>query len=655
MTILSRRHVWVITLFKAAKLAAAIVAAAILAVGGQILTVSPASAQGEGTTTQEAATLTKRPFRLPFAQPPGLNTWLMAQPYGNTTGAYRQRFTTYGASGGIHFGLDLSAPCGTEVVAIADGIVFAVDGPFGSPPHNLMIDHPQFGYASMYGHLLQPAALSPGQQVKQGEVIAFTGDIAETCYGRPHLHLEIRDLNHVRKFNPVLLIEANWDNLALTGNVGRDFARDLNEPRKWQSLYDQPEARTGGPIVNDFANPWPFDWSLQTTNPATLVSLGLSHFLGGSVWIATNASVRIQALLAGYGYPARAISPKFWAIPVSRVEVSPAPAPLSPPALASIPGVGRQITASDCCTQPYWSQDSTQVHFIDRPGPNGPLGIWGVDLTQLEAGTQLITERLGIYSPDGALVAYPDRNRGITVIERLADGQKWEIDTQEQSVNFSPDGLHLIWTVSNEANGGPLPPRDNREEAIWIANVDGANARIVFQGQRISRIGWLSDDQWLMSRRISGSSDIQLFTLSLADGSQQEVYQQLPAIRGLAFSPDRRYLVYYVAFEADHNKNGLWLLDFQNPAQGPQKLPFFGAYRWRDQQRLIYIPLEPEATEHNFYEYDTLTGQTRPLFPEGTNLMIANNDWRVSPDGRHIVLVAANQDTLNGIWVLDLD
>ena len=202
----------------------------------------------------------ERPFSLPFADPPGLETWYLGQPYGNTTGAYFQRFTTYGASGGIHFGVDLATRCGTEILAIADGTVFAIDGPFGSPPHNLMIDHPELGYASMYGHLLEAPSLVPGQRVQRGEVIALSGDSFGTCDRRPHLHLEIRDLNHVRKYNPLTLIEANWDNLALLGPFGRNFQRDLTDPHKWQSLYEQPEVYTGGPIVNDFTHTWPFDW-----------------------------------------------------------------------------------------------------------------------------------------------------------------------------------------------------------------------------------------------------------------------------------------------------------------------------------------------------------------------------------------------------------
>ncbi len=123
----------------------------------------------------------------------------------------------------------------------------------------------------------------------------------------------------------------------------------------------------------------------------------------------------------------------------------------------------------------------------------------------------------------------------------------------------------------------------------------------------------------------------------------------------MALSPDRRYLMYYVTFEPETDKNGLWLLDLQDAKPTPQKLPFFGSYRWRDNERLIYVPFDPEAATHDFYEFNVRTGQTRSLFPAGTNLTIANSDWRISPDGRKIALVAANGTTLDGVWVLELD
>lgn len=219
---------------------------------------APHQEDASAAPTQQTADR-DRPFILPFKEPPGPNTWLMGQAYGNTVGAYFNRNTTYRFSQGIHFGVDLSAPCGTEIVATADGVVALVDATaYGSMPHNLIIDHPQLGYATLYGHLLERSTLSPGQEVKQGEVVALSGDPEETCFGRPHLHLEIRDYpGRGWKYNPVTLIDVDWDNLALVGSFRSGFERDLDDPRKWQHLDDQPPAVTGGAIINDFANPWP--------------------------------------------------------------------------------------------------------------------------------------------------------------------------------------------------------------------------------------------------------------------------------------------------------------------------------------------------------------------------------------------------------------
>jgi murein DD-endopeptidase MepM/ murein hydrolase activator NlpD len=202
-----------------------------------------------------------KPFRLPFGAPPGPSTWYVVQPYGNTVGAYFQRGTTYGAGQGIHFGVDFAAPCGTQVVAIGDGVVIKVDHlTHGALPHNLMINHPN-GYASFYGHLLRRPDLVPGQTVTAGQVVGLSGDPDETCHSRPHLHLEIRDHSHGRAFNPVLFIEADWEALALVGGLSRGFERDLDNPRQWQSLADQPEIAFGGPLVNDYDNPWPPEWN----------------------------------------------------------------------------------------------------------------------------------------------------------------------------------------------------------------------------------------------------------------------------------------------------------------------------------------------------------------------------------------------------------
>jgi murein DD-endopeptidase MepM/ murein hydrolase activator NlpD len=205
-----------------------------------------------------------RPFRLPFAVETGPSTWLLGQLYGNTTTAYRWRLSQYGAGQGLHFGVDFSARCGTPVVAIGEGVVAKVDATqHGAGPHNLMIDHPN-GYASFYGHLLERPRLAPGEVVTAGQQVGVTGDPDETCTSRPHLHLEIRDAGSYRHaYNPVRLIEADWDALALTASGGRGFERDLDNPRQWQFADDQPDVAFGGPIVNHYTRPWPPEWNAR--------------------------------------------------------------------------------------------------------------------------------------------------------------------------------------------------------------------------------------------------------------------------------------------------------------------------------------------------------------------------------------------------------
>lgn len=199
-------------------------------------------------------------FGLPFNTPPGPDTWLMVQPYGNTTGAYFRRGIWYGAGQGLHFGIDLSAPCGTPVVAIGDGTVNEIDHEtHGAGPHNLMIHHDN-GYASFYGHLLRTPELTIGQPVRRGEVIGVTGDPDLTCSSRPHLHLEVRDFSHGFAFNPIPLIDADWNAIALIGGASRGFERDLSDPRRWQYMDEQPNVDFGGPLLNDYQQAWPPDW-----------------------------------------------------------------------------------------------------------------------------------------------------------------------------------------------------------------------------------------------------------------------------------------------------------------------------------------------------------------------------------------------------------
>lgn len=323
------------------------------------------------------------------------------------------------------------------------------------------------------------------------------------------------------------------------------------------------------------------------------------------------------------------------------------PTPSPTPTETPLPQV-RQITQGDCCTLPFWSSDSREVRFIDQPSLDQPLGIWAVNVTQFGAIPHLVTTHLGTYSPDGQLLAYPDRDKGLAVVERLEDGQRWEFNTGTSSLFFTPDSQEVLWMHSTSAT-----PWQSGQNTIWLANIDGSNPRQIASLERAEPMDWLADGFLLVVSQKSDTPDRMLLSkLSIQDGGQtslMEVYR----MQDMILSPDKQHFV-YSSFNPNVDENGIWLADLQNPQQPPQKLPFFGTYRWRDNQHLIFVPFEPLATQHTFYEYDIMTGQAQLLFYGNTNLLIANNDWQISPDGSKIVLVAASGAQLNGIWILEI-
>ncbi len=195
-------------------------------------------------------------YQLPFATPPGPSTWYVEQWYGNTNIAYRLRNTVYYQGQGLHFGIDFACPCETEVRAIGDGVVVGADDlSYGAGPHNAIVQHPN-GDLSLYGHLRRFPAVRWGQAVAAGELIGYSGDWLDNvgCAASAHLHLEIRRPNRNSAVNPAPLIKADWHNLALGRFLG--FVQDLDDPRRWQTLEDQPDTTFGGRVLNDYARLW---------------------------------------------------------------------------------------------------------------------------------------------------------------------------------------------------------------------------------------------------------------------------------------------------------------------------------------------------------------------------------------------------------------
>lgn len=87
-----------------------------------------------------------------------------------------------------HHGTDYSAPYGTPVVAVGDGLVTET-GWKGGLGKQIEVKHGPV-YTTVYGHLSRYAAgIGPGVRVKQGQLIGYVGSTGLAT--GPHLHFQI--------------------------------------------------------------------------------------------------------------------------------------------------------------------------------------------------------------------------------------------------------------------------------------------------------------------------------------------------------------------------------------------------------------------------------------------------------------------------------
>jgi Tol biopolymer transport system component len=291
------------------------------------------------------------------------------------------------------------------------------------------------------------------------------------------------------------------------------------------------------------------------------------------------------------------------------------------------------------------------VLFIDKPAPDQPVGIWGVSPDRPQDAPELFTERIAFYSGDMQLVMRLEGNT--TILERLADPrtgevvESWTVPAGGRPVSFSPSRRYIAWQVSNDN-----VPFEQRVTEVWVANLDGSDARRVVTLPLGGLEAWISDDTWLVSGRESlQAQESILYKLSLADGEMTEL-ARARRLRGETLSPDGRWLAYYMTFGENPEENGMWLMRTADGQQQQLDRALFGAYQWRDAGRLLVVPFRPDATYHELWEVDVETGQARRLTdPAVTPFKIANGDWDVSPDGQHVAFVSAED---RNIWVLGL-
>ena len=138
---------------------------------------------GADFTPTERAYFLNSGFRFP------LRSYRISSPYG-------MRADPFTGNQSMHQGIDLAAPEGTDVFAIADGVVTSTG--FDPVYGNYIIIRHSNNWTSLYGHL-QTVGIVLRSEVKSGNLIGRVGSTGQST--GPHLHFELRQDG--RAFDPM--------------------------------------------------------------------------------------------------------------------------------------------------------------------------------------------------------------------------------------------------------------------------------------------------------------------------------------------------------------------------------------------------------------------------------------------------------------------
>jgi Tol biopolymer transport system component len=338
--------------------------------------------------------------------------------------------------------------------------------------------------------------------------------------------------------------------------------------------------------------------------------------------------------------PPETATPLPTSTPTPPPTATPLPTPTSTPSL-------RRLTTGGCCVAPYFSPDGSQVLFLDKPTAAAPVGIYGLTLADPDATPVLVNPTIGYRSPDQAILVTLKGDLANFTNEKT--GQRWSVNTSGHRPEFSPDSHQILWTVADTEG-----PYDRRQSNLWLANLDGSQARLLLSLYGGGLSGWLPDGHRLLlsGRNNPDDDEVTMFIYRLDSGQRVNLFQH-KQLRGVGISPGGQWIVYLVTFADNPADNGLWVIKSDGTARRKLDIPGFGAYRWRSDDTLLYIPMRKSTTDSmQLWAIDAATGRSYPLTdPAALPFSGGNGDWAFSPDGRQIIFVSSADQN---IWLITL-
>lgn len=302
-----------------------------------------------------------------------------------------------------------------------------------------------------------------------------------------------------------------------------------------------------------------------------------------------------------------------------------------------------RVTEPGCCPLPFWSADAGSVLFWFHP-QDGEPGVYGVPwrggtiarVADVPAGVHL----------GGRFTTARDGDQ--IALRRAADGQEWRLDTGGHNLVVSADGTEVAWV---ESLGDSVPGADPPPRLHWRAGLDGGSPARVDVPAEYALSDWTASGGWLLARVRRDRADLPALVRFDPGSGRQEPLLDGDRLRTFRISPGRTWLAVTRVFEADAADNGLYIVSTDG-ASPPRRLDLAGAYQWRDDDRLLVVPMEPGAPGMSVWQVEASSGgATRLVDPERTRVRIAAGEWSTSPGGERIVYRSADDDAL---WVLTL-
>jgi len=313
-------------------------------------------------------------------------------------------------------------------------------------------------------------------------------------------------------------------------------------------------------------------------------------------------------------------------LPPTNPPLAVTPAPLADTATFAI----RRFGYDGCCAGAWWNPLDPSRLFVIDGAPNQRAAIFEFSATDSSIFNLIGQAPPPLTSPDGTHQVA--RVNGQIIIRRLTDNVEWTVDTSDTIPAFSTDNSRLLWQISPEV----ITAGENPVE-VWISDTNGGNQRLIRAEENVSA-QWLDEARLLIARREAITTTLRVIDTN--DGSET-LLGAWDWLRGLSIAPGGDRLMFYLVY--DDETSGVYSLRTDSGAPA-ERMPFFGAWRWRDAESVFYLPYTADAQYHTLSYYHLPSGDNRAFVTEP--FLVANGDWSVSPDGMRIIFLNALDRTL---------